>query len=87
MGTKLTKAERAAFDIEVLQAICDYNGHATYVYRNILGGSTPTILRACRRLEVAGLVEENRHSSYLVMKSWCITDLGREALREASHGH
>lgn len=93
---KLSKDDRDELDAEVLLSISVYDHQATYVYRNMVGAhngrwpriTTPAILRACRRLLAAGLIEEDFRRPYAVMKSWRITDAGRHALRkEAPDAH
>lgn len=81
-----TKKERDELDRDLLKAICEHPGQATYYYRNVLdergtqwyrrGLATSHVLRTCRRLEKLGLIEEKR-SNYLVMKEWKPTDAGR----------
>lgn len=83
--TKLTKEQRDDLDADVLSAVRAHDRHATYVYRNWLDRmgyrdiATATVLRACRRLQKARLLEECP-SSYAVMLSWHITAAGRQAL-------
>ena len=91
MSEKLTKEDRERLDKSVLQAALDRGENATYVLRNNLdwpgkpwhrrGVTTSMILRACRRLERAGLIEE-RPTPYITMLSWRITPAGRAALEK-----
>ncbi len=84
---KLTKAQRDALDRKVLKAATEWSPNATYVLRNRISRqergetlSTTSVLRACRRLEKAGLLREFKNSGYAVMLVWEITDAGRAAL-------
>lgn len=86
---KLTKKHRDQLDLDVLRMSAQTSTPPTYVLRNMLdwpgegwhrvGLETSDVLRACRRLEAQGLIEEAR-SFYAVMKAWSITPAGREAL-------
>jgi len=86
----------------VLESLRERGSMATYVIRNTVamregektakwpGATTSTVLRACRRLERQGLVEQVS-TSYRVMLSWRITPGGRHVLNdievtEATHG-
>lgn len=80
----------ADLDREVLRALTERAGMATYVIRNMLvmghkrqkwrsDLSTARVLRACRRLEARGHVAEVA-SFYAVMKCWVATDAGYAAL-------
>jgi hypothetical protein len=70
------------FDQSVLKAIDRGNSPATYVIRNMMSWksdhwgcgfwpdlATSKVLRACRRLQKRGLIEE-APTSYAVMKCW-----------------
>lgn len=70
------------FDAAVLDAIGIRPGAATYVLRNMMAWpndhwklgfwpslETSRVLRACRRLQKRGLIEE-APSAYVVMKCW-----------------
>jgi hypothetical protein len=77
MGTKLTKAQR-----ETLDAISQNRGAAHRVYA--LGRKT------CEALRMRGLITTSDGERPITTGSnpfVMITDLGREALREASHDH
>lgn len=89
LGVKLTKAVRDDLDAKVLQAAAEWTPNATYVLRNRISrqqrGSTLTtaaVLRSCRRLEKAGLLQEYKKSGYAVMLVWELTTAGRQALSE-----
>lgn len=88
---RLSKTERDELDRLLLAEIASRAaGCATYVLRNCLdwpgkthhrsGITTRDVLRACRRLERRGLVEE-ASTSYAVMKCWAITAAGSAALQ------
>lgn len=85
-------------DREVLRALTERFGMMTYVIRNtlVMGHnrqkwrpdlSTARVLRACRRLEARGHIEEVA-SVYAVQKCWAATPAGCAALtqdKEADH--
>lgn len=90
-AVKLTKAQTEAFDRTVLTAATEWSPNATYVLRNRIsrqsGASkltTAQVLRACRRLEKAGLIHQYRNSGYAVMLVWEITPAGRLALETSN---
>lgn len=72
-------------DGSVLLVLSQHGQSATYVIKNWLKGQyqyglrTAHVLRACKSLADAGLVEEVP-TSYMVMKTWRITPAGRAAL-------
>ncbi|WP_376711094.1 hypothetical protein [Pseudochrobactrum lubricantis] len=80
--------ERKKLDADVLANLDEWSHKATYVIRNglIRNGrktlSTAQVLRACRRLEVKGLIKQTDHTSYVVMKVWEITPAGRASLAQ-----
>ena len=69
-------------DNAILRALRDHGPAATYVIRNRLNWPdlrTDHVLRACRRLERFEHVAEVR-SRYTTMKTWEITEIGRQHL-------
>lgn len=89
----LSEVQRRMLDDDVLKAASKWGDRApTYVIRNTLdwpgkpwhrkGLKTSDVLRACRRLKKAGLLEE-APSDYRVMKCWSPTEAGKRALAEA----
>lgn len=82
----------ADLDREVLRALTERAGMATYVVRNtlVMGHkrqkwrsdlSTARVLRACRRLEARGHATEVA-SIYATHKCWAATGAGRAALSQ-----
>lgn len=77
-------------DKEILGSLARGGSKATYVIRNSLdwpdkplhntGLTTSKVLRACRRLERLGYIEQEHRTSYLVMKVWKITPRGESVL-------
>jgi len=89
---KLTEAHRDSLDRAVLRAAGEWSPNATYVLRNRISRqsampklTTAAVLRSCRRLERAGLLQQYQNSGYAVMLVWELTDAGRAAL-EAQDG-
>lgn len=86
----------AGLDREVLRALTERAGMATYVIRNtlVMGHkrqkwrpdlTTARVLRSCRRLEARGHATEVA-SIYAIHKCWAATPAGRAALtQEADH--
>ncbi len=98
----MTKSTYVRQHRAVLESLRERGSMATYVIRNTVamregGGlakwpdaTTSAVLRACRRLERQGLVEQVS-TSYRVMLSWRITQNGRRVLTDievtdATHG-
>jgi len=87
---KLTALQE--FDRAVLKVLRERRDEMTYVIRNRLSASrwisglpqsikTSAVLRACRRLQSLGYVEETP-SNYMVQKCWKITPAGLAALED-----
>ncbi|CAM5194447.1 putative protein OS=Bosea thiooxidans OX=53254 GN=SAMN05660750_03297 PE=4 SV=1 [Bosea thiooxidans] len=87
-------SDLAKFDEAVLAAISKAPGRATYVLRNMMTWpndhwkvgfwpalETSAVLRACRRLQKRGLIEESP-TAYAVMKCWRPT----HPRQESGHG-
>ncbi len=88
-GIRECPQELSQFDGAVLKAIKSRDSLATYVIRNMMAWpsdhwkvgfwpnlQTSTVLRACRRLQKRGLIEEAT-TSYAVMKCWREVSSGR----------
>lgn len=91
--------ELSQFDAAVLKAIKSQDSLPTYVIRNMMSWpsdhwevgfwpnlQTSTVLRACRRLEKRGLIEE-APTNYAVMKCWREVGSGRKLADAASNPH
>lgn len=104
-GIREVPHELPKFDAAVLKAIGIRPGAATYVLRNMMAWpndhwqvgfwpslETSRVLRACRRLQKRGLIEE-ASTSYVVMKCWRLVGSGQKLADahsknppEAEHG-
>lgn len=83
---KLSRGQREHLDREVLVALRESGRMPTSSFRDFVrrpdgifreeGIDTPDILRACRRLEQRGYIEQAA-TSCRVMKVWQLTDEGR----------
>ena len=80
----MTRAERDDLDRAVLKACGENSPNATYVLRNRISRqskrsklTTPQVLRACRRLEKLGLLQQYHGTGYAVMLVWELTEAGK----------
>lgn len=85
----MSRFDARKLEREILSALSGGGAAATYVIRNRLDHpgrpfyrkeiETRHILRACRRLEREQMISEAA-SLFVVMKSWRITDAGKQAI-------